>query len=119
MSGILGELRGGDQTNEVDYTLEIRCTGFGEVPTQMLPAQANCCGKLFGRHGSAGVGDDHVPRRALEWGRQAESRRRFAEGVSKPRREGVGMHQIADGVLIYPFNYEINEAEPGAAGCGR
>ena len=58
---ILGELRGGDQPNEIDHAFEIRRAGPGEVSTQMLAAQTDGLRQLLRRNRAAGVSDDYFP----------------------------------------------------------
>ena len=119
MTGILGELGGGDQSNQVDHALKVGSAGLGEIPAQMLSAQADGSCQLLRRHRPSRVRDYYFPGTALERSGQPKSMRWLAEGVAEPRGKSVRGDQVARCVVVDAFDYEVDESQRGAPRCSR
>jgi len=115
VAGILRQLRGGNQSHQIDYAFEIRGAGLGEVAAQVLPTQTDRLRQFLRRDRSPGVGDDYIPRGALQRRRESERLWRLAKRLAKPGRERVRMHQVPGGVLVNAFYYKIDKSQSGTA----
>ncbi len=111
MTRILGQLRGGDESHEIDNAFEIRRTGLGEVPAQMLATQSNRGRQLLRRHRTARVRDDHFPRAFLERCVEAKGVGRISQCLAKTGRERMRMNEIARGVVVDPIDDDIDEPQ--------
>ena len=83
MPRILGELGCGDEANQIDYALQVGSARPREISAQMLTAEANGFGELFGRNRAARMRDDDFPRAALQLRGEPQNVRRLAESLAK------------------------------------
>src|SRR6476469_5726964 len=114
MTGVLGELGGSDESDQIDHALEIGRAWLGEVSTQMLSAQSDRGRQLLCRDWSTGVRNDDIPGAALERSVKAEGLRRLDERVTKASRKRVRIDEIARDVFVDAFRDDVDETEAGA-----
>jgi hypothetical protein len=112
--GILGQLCGRHETNEIDYPLEIWCSGPRKIPAQMLTTEADGLCELFSGYRATGVCYDDFPRVSLQLRRETQNVRRLAQCLPKPRGKSVGQYEIARGIVIDSIDDDIDEPEGSA-----
>jgi len=113
--GILGQLSSGDETDQIDYALQVWSARPREVSAQMLTAESDGFGQFLCRNRAARVRDNDFPRAALQLGGESQNVWRLAQRLAKTRGKSVRIDEIARGVVVDSLDDDVDEAESGAS----
>jgi len=113
--GILGELSRGDETNQIDHSLQVGSARPREVSAQMLTAESDGFGQFLCRNRAARVRDDDFPRAALQLRGESQNVWRLAQRLAKARGKSVRIDEIARGVVVDSLDDDVDETESGAS----